>query len=366
MQQTDQYLEVPMSLSNQLRKKSPEILKLWEEWVRRDHISLDSVDSLSLKNSLPEVINHLADVLDHKALAHESSLLREHGIDRANYPNYTIDQMIMEYNYLRKAIFHFLDVENISEVDKEIIIEIIEDGIAQAALGFAKKQFEMREKFISTLAHDLRNPLSAAKTSAQLITRMNDKADKVKVLSNKIVDTIDRADHLITDLLDSNLVRMGKVLPFNPSATNLRKIIQESVEEVSTIYGNKIDNSDTQEILGFWDSSLLQRAITNLLTNAAKYGEPKKRITIKSMEENNLVYISVHNIGEPISEEDQKFIFDSFYQKNNINKCTEKGWGIGLFLVKGAVMAHGGTVTLESNLQNGTTFTICIPKDCRL
>ena len=270
-----------------------------------------------------------------------------------------------EYNFLRKAIFHCLDLENIPESEKEIIIEAIEEGTAQAALGFAKKQFEMREKFISTLAHDLRNPLSAAKTSAQMILRVTDKAEKVKDLSSKIVNTIDRADHLISDLLDSNLVRMGKALPVVMDKANLKKIIQDSADEVSTVYGDRIEYRGPLEVWGYWDSSLLQRAISNLLINAAKYGEAKRNITIMVNEINSWVNVSVHNFGEAISTEDQKHIFDRFYQKNDFQKSREKGWGIGLYLVKGAVEAHGGSVCLDSNQQMGTTFTICIPKDCR-
>jgi signal transduction histidine kinase len=361
----DQQASDSSHLASQLREKSPEILRTWEEWVRKEHMTLNGVDSPSLKNSLPEVINYLADVLDHNVRAVESSLLRDHGVDRANYPDYTIDQMISEYNFLRKAIFHCLNLENISDLEKEIIIEIIEEGTAQAALGFAKKQFEMREKFISTLAHDLRNPLTAAKTSAQMIMRVSDKEDKVKYLSSKIVRTIDRADHLISDLLDSNLVRLGKALPVVMGTANLNSIIRDSIEEVSTVYGNRIEYSYSEDIRGFWDSSLLQRAISNLLINAAKYGEAKKKITVWANEKNSWVNVSVHNYGGPISHEDQKHIFDRFYQKNDYQKSKAKGWGIGLYLVKGAVEAHGGSVCLDSNQQTGTTFTICIPKDSR-
>jgi nitrogen-specific signal transduction histidine kinase len=365
MEQIRHNLKGNKSLASQLREKSPEILNIWEEWVRKDHSILANIDSLSLKNSLQEVIQNLADILDHKAKAVESSLLRDHGIYRANFPDYTIDKMISEYNYLRKAIFYCLRVENFSEKEKEIITETIEEGIAQAALGFAKRQFEMREHFIATLAHDLRNPLSAAKTSAQLINKMNDKPEKVKDLSMKIVETIDRADHLISDLLDSNLVRLGKEFSLVVSNTDIRKIIQESVDEVSAIHGNRFDYFGPSELRGFWDSSLLQRTISNLLTNAVKYGDANKKITIKAYQENNLIYVSVHNFGESISSEVEKHIFDRFYQKNDDQKSHEKSWGIGLYLVNGAVKAHGGSISLVSNQLDGTTFTICIPKDCR-
>jgi signal transduction histidine kinase len=365
MEQSHYNLRGNKSLASQLREKSPEILKIWEEWVRKDQTVLAKIDSLSLKNSLQEVIQNLADILDHKAYAVESSLLRDHGIYRANFPDYTIDKMISEYNYLRKAIFYCLRVEKFSEKEKEIITQTIEEGIAQAALGFAKRQFEMREHFIATLAHDLRNPLTAAKASAQLITKVVDKPEKVKLLSMKIVDTIERADHLISDLLDSNLARLGKEFTLVISNTDLRKTIQESIDEVSTIHGNRFDYFGPQELWGFWDSSLLQRTISNLLTNAVKYGFADKKITIKAYQENNWIYVSVHNFGEPINNEVEKHIFDSFCQKNESQKSNGKSWGIGLYLVNGAVHAHGGSISLSSNQEDGTTFTICIPKDCR-
>ena len=160
-------------------------------------------------------------------------------------------------------------------------------------------------------------------------------------------------------------MRLGKEFSLVVSNTDIRKIIQESVDEVSVVHGNRFDYFGPSELRGFWDSSLLQRTISNLLTNAVKYGDANKKITIKAYQENNLIYVSVHNFGESISSEVEKHIFDRFYQKNDDQKSHEKSWGIGLYLVNGAVKAHGGSISLVSNQLDGTTFTICIPKDCR-
>jgi signal transduction histidine kinase len=98
-----------------------------------------------------------------------------------------------------------------------------------------------------------------------------------------------------------------------------------------------------------------------LITNAIKYGDSEKPITVIAREHDGEIKISVHNFGNPIPSEDQEAIFEPFFRSKSVRLGNKKGWGLGLTLVQGIVEAHNGRINLESNAIEGTTFSIILP-----
>ena len=349
-----------------LRQKISNILILWERWVRKEVEAARELHPTDLKNSLPKVLENLAQALEYQAKGGlpEVKVAREHGRERSAFPQYTLEQIIAEYRLLRRAIFEVIG-KNISDQERDTIIDAIEIGISESASEFTKQQFAFREQFVSMLAHDLRNPLSAAKTSAQLILRTPVKSKVVETMAVRIVSTIDRTDNLIKDLLDSNLVQMGQKIPLEITECNLYSVIKSSLEEVTSIYGERFKINSDPHIVGYWDPKMLQRAVGNLLTNAIKYGSPNSPVLITMSLAASQVQIDIHNEGEVIPLREQKGLFDNFYRTSGVREGHSVGWGLGLFLVKGAILAHGGSVSVKSRENDGTTFTLTFPKDCR-
>lgn len=218
---------------------------------------------------------------------------------------------------------------------------------------------ELRTKFVATLTHDLRTPLTAAKMAAQLILRNSKGQEKIESLAGKIVESTSRADNMIRDLLDANRLRAGEQLPINPEQCDLAFIVNETVSELITVHGDRIIYRGPDSVKGLWDCSALRRMMENLISNSIKYGGKTTPVTVNVASSKKEVMISVHNFGNPINEEDQKLMFN-IYQRVHA-KSDEKGWGIGLTLVKGVVEAHNGTIDLRSSHDEGTTFTVTLP-----
>jgi hypothetical protein len=171
---------------------------------------------------------------------------------------------------------------------------------------------------------------------------------------------------MIEDLLDSNLVRAGGLLPLEFERSDLRMIINTTLEEVTAALGNRFiyEPSETP-IMGYWDVHYLKRAIENVLVNAVKYGDSLHAVKV-SVKANDLkVSISIHNRGQPIQTQDLESLFDPFQRISGAAKPGRTGWGIGLSLVKGVCQAHGGEVSVESLADVGTTFTLTLPLDAR-
>ncbi len=226
------------------------------------------------------------------------------------------------------------------------------------------RERDIREKFVATLSHDLRNPLTSAKMSANLLARKSQDPEALQKLTRRIADSIDRADQMIRDLLDANLIRVGEKLPLEIAPLDLVQIATDTLDELSSVHGDRFVLYAPNEVHGFWSESGVRRVLENLSNNAIKYGDAS-RIVISLKHIGDSVIISVQNRGPSISSEDQATLFDPFKRSLSAKTGKQKGWGLGLTLIKGIAQAHAGHVTLESSDEKGTIFSVILPLDAR-
>ncbi|WNG35737.1 PAS domain S-box protein [Archangium violaceum] len=236
---------------------------------------------------------------------------------------------------------------------------------AEIALTQLRMERDLREQFVSALSHDLRTPLTAAKMSAQLIPRQANLPDKVYALAARVKLNIDRADQMITDLLDASRIRAGQGLPIVAAPCDLRQVVAGTLEDLATVHGERFSLRGEERLQGNWDADALRRLIENLCSNAIKYGDPTGRVTVTLREDGNQVELAVHNWGRTISPQEQEGLFQYFARTKSAEVSGKKGWGIGLTLVRGVAEAHGGSVHVESTQENGTTFWVRLPKDAK-
>ena len=223
----------------------------------------------------------------------------------------------------------------------------------------------LRERFVSILAHDLRGPLAAARLSADLLAGEPASLDERRQLAAKIDRNIDRVDRMIRDLLDANRIRAGEPLPLRLADCDLGALATQVIDEARAIHGDRFRLEIDEPVRGIWSREDLQRALWNLVTNAVKHGAPKEPIAIAVRRHEGVARVSVHNVGSPIPESEQLHIFDAYARAPTADAGGRIGWGLGLTLVRGAVEAHGGHVSVASDALSGTTFTIDLPFDAR-
>ncbi|RYZ81833.1 MAG: hypothetical protein EOP04_23245, partial [Proteobacteria bacterium] len=235
----------------------------------------------------------------------------------------------------------------------------------ELTIGELESEREIREKFVATLSHDLRTPLTSAKLNAQLLLRKEASTQVITKLATRITSSIDRAEHMVKDLLDANRIKAGEGIPISVGECNLTELIGSTVTGLRLLHGERFKFEHSNVITGYWDCDTLQRVVENLSTNAVKYGKLNSQVTIDVTSKAHEVEISVHNEGEAISPEDQKLLFQSYQRTKAAVSSGHKGWGIGLTLVKGIAEAHHGSVGIKSNAEHGTTFWFRVPKDCR-
>lgn len=236
---------------------------------------------------------------------------------------------------------------------------------SQEKISSLESERELREGFVSLLTHDLRTPLAAAKMAAQLILEQEDDRTIINSLAERIADNVSRADQMISNLLDANRLRSGEKIAVVLEKFDLVLLTQEILQELKMVHGDRFFLTAPKEVSGYWDKKEIQRVLENLLSNAVKYGDTKQPITIAIAQNTQSVFFSVQNFGEIIPAEELKSIFTQFRRTQKAVTGNKKGWGIGLTLVKGVVELHGGQVSVASNIESGTVFTVTLPKDAR-
>ncbi|MFY1827421.1 ATP-binding protein [Myxococcus fulvus] len=228
-----------------------------------------------------------------------------------------------------------------------------------------QEERELRERFVSVLAHDLRGPLSAAKVATQLLLRRPEVMEERRDLARRIDQNIERTDRMVRDLLDANRIRAGEQLSLQFAPCDLRSIAREVIEELSIIHGERFLLVADAPVEGFWSEDELRRALWNLTSNAVKYGASDSPVTLTVARTASGARVSVHNEGRAISQSDQDLLFKPFSRTRSAREGPSKGWGLGLTLVWGCAQAHGGRVSIESKEPTGTTFTLELPLDSR-
>lgn len=358
-----------------LNKLGDEIMSIWEGRVRREVDSAGDLLRPTLRDALPKFLRLLADALseeDSRGLIEAGSdLVREHAAERARETGFGPSQVVQEFQVLKEAVTSRLEKEmGLSSTDYETIQKTFDQAKQEALMEFFLVHAELREQFMATLSHDLRNPIGVAKMGAEIIQDVAIEIQNVNIrndligLSNRIIMNMKRADRMIQNLLDASILRIGEKLPISISKCDLFSVAHDVVSEIDECEKSRIQIIGGPTI-GYWDSEGLKRSLENLINNSIKYGTAKTPITIQISKDNTRAGISVHNHGNPISEQDQKLIFHPFNRARSAQSGAQQGWGIGLALVRSVSESLGGSTTVESSKNTGTTFVIDLPMDSR-
>lgn len=224
----------------------------------------------------------------------------------------------------------------------------------------------IREQFVATVTHDLRGPLTAAQLSARHILRKPNEPDHHAGQASRIIDTLGRIDRMIRDLLDAHTLRAGYKPAMEVTEFDLARELTAACEDFSTVHGQPY-RLEADDCTGWWGREAIRRIVENLLSNAAKYGAPHAPVEVSLRCRPHEVRLEVTNqlAGEPLSPADQASLFEPFMRTIEARASGREGWGLGLPLVRGLVVAQGGTVGVISTRERGTTFIVTLPRDVR-
>jgi two-component system sensor histidine kinase/response regulator len=233
-----------------------------------------------------------------------------------------------------------------------------------AAIAKLEETIRYNDLFAGVLAHDLRNPLGAIMTAAQvaLMRQEGRQGDGTAKPISRIISSGQRMTRMIDQLLDLTRARAGGGINVEPSEANLTDLCAQAIGEVELAFPHwTVTREASGELDGRWDPDRLLQILSNLVSNAGQHGRPEGVVTVKlDGRDPDGVVLEVHN-GGAIPASIMPSLFDPF-RGTRSPRDTSRGLGLGLFIVKELTEAHGGTVDVRSSAAEGTTFVVRLPR----
>jgi signal transduction histidine kinase len=373
-----------MRLADFIRQNERAIVDEWIEFARTRSPASEGMSKLALQDHIHDILQFIAADLESPQTApqqfdksrgltdsagpfHETAAEIHAALRLAE--GFDIDQMVSEYRALRASIVKqwampstlgSKDIEDLTRFN-----EAIDQAVAESVAHYTNTINNSRNLFLGVLGHDLRNPLSATSMAARWIERSGgaDPTKQAKVVSQLIKST-DRATRILDDLLDLTRSSFGTEIPVSKSQTDLAALSETIADELRRIHATSTINVTYEgDPNGLWDAGRLGQALSNLMGNAIQYGDGSKPVAV-TIDGKDPAYVDVrvHNFGSPIPPEAQKTIFQSWTRGRSEVSGRHPHLGLGLYIGRLIIEAHGGEIAVMSTKESGTTFTCRLPR----
>jgi len=299
------------------------------------------------------------------------SAARTHGRLRAK-GGFDVNHMVAEYRALRAAVLRLWIADAaLAEHSLEDMIrfnEAIDQAVAESVADFTTEAESWRQVFLGVLGHDLRAPLSVIVTTSELLSRMTHDSPYSEQ-TQRIVRSGIRMSKLLDDLLDYSRTQLGLGMRVVVAECDLGETIAEEIDLLRSAFPDAVIRYDAAgPTRGEFDASRIREVLSNLVSNAYKYGDKGADISVALAGDTQSVEIVVRNFGPPLPAESLDEMFDPLRRGQRVASSGENSsLGLGLFIVREIVRAHGGEVAGGSR-EGITTFTVrlpCSPEGCK-
>lgn len=302
-----------------------------------------------------------------------------HGVERVG-AGFHITEVVSEYRALRASVLRLWrqslpqpnpnDIHDITRFD-----ESLDQSLARSVGSYSKRIDESRQMFLAILSHDLRNPLHTIRMAANVVAIQNRNPSTASAL-DLIAKNTDAMMQLISDLIDFSSSGLGRAMPLHRGPVDLDELCREVIDSCHAMYpGRTMRFHSHGDVNGVWDAGRVRQVIFNLMGNALQHGSPDGPVDLSVTSkgtasdgfgpEGSCVALSVHNEGAPIPPELLPTICDPLKRYATREAAEQRApgsIGLGLYIVREIVVAKGGTLTVTSTAEAGTTFTVRIPR----
>ena len=375
-----------MKLSTFIKDNLDAIVADWEDFARtlpagqvmsalalRDHsreILLAIIGDMELRQTDQERAAQAQDIVPTGAST--TSAAAEHGALR-QLAGFDLVQLFAEFRAMRASVMAFWQRSDVAGSTASSINEIalfnegMDKALAQSVQRYSSEVVASRDMFLAVLGHDLRAPLSGINMSAMLLAKPG-LSDAARMQSAARIKRASRdMNRLITDLLEYTRTRLGTGIPIERLDCDLGPVCEASLEDIRA--GNpeqQFVHRMSGDLNLLADAARMQQAVSNLLANAVQHGSRLAPVTLTADTEDDEIVLKVCNLGDPIAPEALRSIFEPLVRtpsaSSELHERSRTSLGLGLFIVREIVLAHGGTITVESSVAAGTVFTVRLPR----
>lgn len=375
-----------MRLSDFIEANTQKIATEWEAFARA---LAPGVGKLLLRDHIEEILAAVVNDMrayqsqcdqEEKGKGRKSDETTPGGLDEAaeDHAQQRLDlgldaeEAASEFRALRASIVRMW--EESSPEPKHAIRDLIRfnEALDQTLIGSLKAYTEYTEKvnryrdqFLAILGHDLRTPLGAIMTWAEIINRQEDIDHRCSQAATWILNGATRMKGMVEDLLDLTRVQLGGAFPVTLRPVDLETVCRRVLDEIEGCHADRVLRFDSKgDLRGDWDAERLAQMVSNLVVNAVQHGDETAPIDVSAHAQDDEVLFAVHNQGAAIPREELGKVFEPLVRGESAatTRKSPEGLGLGLFIVREIATAHGGTVSVSSSQDEGTTFTVRLPR----
>ena len=369
-----------------IREDAVQIIDEWTGFAGTRIPASEGMTVLAMRDHVEEILSFIADDLESPQTGSEQlqksqgdgpkkggSIRRSaseiHAELRLN-DGFDIDQMVSEYRALRACVIKLWamrprDLDRRDFNDLVRFNEAIDQAVAESISHYTQTLDHSRSLFLGILGHDLRNPIGAVSISAERIAGLGPLNDKQAAVATAIRDYAERAMRTLDDLLDLTRVQFGSDLPILRNTMDMSLLSRQLVNEMQASHP---DRTITLETTGNtevdWDVLRMGQVLSNLIGNAIAHGFKDTPVGVAVEGRPEEVVLSVRNHGLPIPQDRMRMVFDSLIRgdEDRQEPAGSTHLGLGLYITRKIVGAHGGTIGVTSSAHDGTRFIARIPR----
>lgn len=370
-----------MRLSAFIRSNLEVILQEWEDFASTLQPLVDSTRR-QLRDHAQQMLSVICADLDTYQCAQESidksqgnappelatTAAEIHAADRLE-SGFAIEELMAEYRALRASVLRLWQrtergADELAVQDMLRFNEAIDQSLTESVARFSAIARESQNVFLAILGHDVRNPLGAISMGAQTLQMDPALSEKHHIVAGRMLGSTRRVAEIVEDLIDFSTSRLGRSMPIAPAPMEAGSECQQVVEEMRTLHPQRtITFEQSGNLQVEWDRARIDQALSNLIANAIQHGEQGQPVWV-TIDGAERITITVQNQGEVIAPGQLRTLFDPSRQfaVRTDHQGGGNNLGLGLFITRDIVAAHGGAISVSSTAAEGTAFTVTLPR----
>jgi signal transduction histidine kinase len=301
----------------------------------------------------------------------EDTAAEIHAADRMQ-SGFSIEELMAEYRAMRASVLRLWQrrVKQPDELAVQDMLrfnEAIDQSLAESVARFSTMLRESQNVFLAILGHDVRNPLGAISMGAQILMLDESLAPKSAAIAARIQGSTKRVNELVSDLLDFSTSHLGGGIPIKPAPLDFAPECRQVVEEIRAFHPERsVEFSVSGDRNVIWDGARVSQALSNLIANAIQHGAADHPVWVAVAGGDEVVF-SIQNMGTRVGPAHLRSMFDPAKQfairsASERSNSDSDNLGLGLYITREIVGAHGGTIRVTSTDAEGTTFTVTLPR----
>jgi signal transduction histidine kinase len=373
-----------MRLSEFIEQNVESIVTEWETFARDTMAPAQTMSRLALRDHAAQILLAIAKDLRQPQTENERHIKSQglaksessetsaatHGVLR-QLVGFDLVQLAAEYRAVRATVLRLwkqvpkvIDANVVEDIAR--FNEAVDQALAESIASYSERVAHSRDTFLAVLGHDLRSPLSAISSALVVLgdeRSQNQQRGRALQIAKRSAASMRQ---MIIDLLEYTRTRLGRGIEIVAEVGDLSGLCRDVVEEVQAAHlERRFVVQVPPDVAARFDAARIRQVLTNLLSNAVQYGDPASPIVFALAREVNDTTLAVRNRGRTIPPDALQVIFDPLVQlpksDSHQNGRPETSLGLGLYIVREIVTAHGGTISVSSTDAEGTVFTVHLP-----